>query len=83
MTNASSAASVCAGRRHERTRWNRAWRPYVVTKYRYTVTHDGVVTADTPAEAEALALAEVEDGLGGIVAVAVEVEELGRGESDV
>jgi hypothetical protein len=45
-------------------------------KYRYTVVHDGTVEADTAAEAEAAALAEVEDGL--CITYGVQVEPLDR-----
>ena len=49
-------------------------------KYRYTVVHDGVIDADTPAEAEAGALAEVEDGL--CDTYGVEVEPLNKGDGE-
>lgn len=49
-------------------------------KYRYTVVHDGTVEADTPAEAEAAALAEVEDGI--CITYGVEVEPLERGRDE-
>ena len=45
-------------------------------KYRCTVVHDLTVEADTPAQAEALALAEVEDGL--CITYGVQVEPLDR-----
>lgn len=49
-------------------------------KYRATVVHDLIVEADTAAEAEAAALAEVEDGLANTVGV--EVEPLNKGDGE-
>ena len=52
-------------------------------KYRYFVTHAGRVEADTQAEAEAAAQAEVEDGLSDMVAVEVEkIREKGEGDGN-
>ena len=41
-------------------------------KYRYVVTAEGTVEADTPAQAEASALWEVDNGLQAFVTVTVE-----------